>query len=116
MGKNICNYLTHKVINKINLYNSLEISGSDSLDNIPATPNKGVYFLFSEDNELIYIGKSKHIQLRVATHVKKMDFVYYKYILIDCDEEMSLAERVLINKYMPKYNQDNLTEKLRDNE
>jgi len=39
----------------------------NKIDNIPEEP--GIYYFFNENDDLIYIGKSRNLQLRVATHL-----------------------------------------------
>jgi hypothetical protein len=83
---------------------------------------KGIYFLYNNDKEIIYIGKTSNcIRQRLKEHLyldiyrgldyynlkrmvlKRKQSVYFSYIeveknLIDC------VEILLINKYKPKYN------------
>ena len=82
----------------------------------------GVYILYNEFKEVIYIGKSKEIRNRLASHLfhegilkymhfheekhflsKRDDTVYFSYIEVD-NQFIDLVEIGLINKYQPKYN------------
>jgi len=87
-------------------------------------PNKtcGIYLLYSEDEELIYIGKSINcIYSRLSSHfkesdryvtserdkiihnMKKEETYYFSYSVIS-KEYVNSVESFLINKYKPKYN------------
>jgi excinuclease UvrABC nuclease subunit len=62
----------------------------------------GVYFLWDED-ELVYIGESENIYLRIGQHIKDGrkrfdDFTIY------ITEDRKLLEAYLINVLKPKYN------------
>lgn len=66
----------------------------------------GIYFLYKDD-ELVYIGQSKNIGLRIYDgHVrgKAKDFDSYKFVEISDDYNINKIERLLIEKYLPTYN------------
>lgn len=100
--------------------NNLKLRIENVINNLPRVKlrnniKKGVYFLFDGD-ELVYIGQSKDIQNRVQTHmdegVKKFDSFSYIYLELPVDRDV--IERGLINEYLPKYNNDSLTKKLKE--
>ena len=85
------------------------------LDSIDELPEKvGVYKLFDEDNQLIYIGKSKNIKKRVDQHLKnykankngemRKDICRAEFILTGSELIALLLESKLIKKHKPKYN------------
>lgn len=84
------------------------------LSTIPSGP--GCY-LYSDDNNIIYVGKAKNLKKRVTSYftkshqdsktaalvknIKKIDF-----IVTDSEVEALLLENTLIKKHQPKYNID----------
>jgi excinuclease UvrABC nuclease subunit len=96
----------------INDYNSLA----------PKSKKKGIYFLYSKNKELIYIGKScSCIRGRLCNHLitvtpsiyhkdvndrileKRKECFYFAYSEIET-EFVDMCERFLIQKYKPKFN------------
>ncbi len=83
-----------------------------SIDELPE--KVGIYKLFDEDNQLIYIGKSKNIKKRVDQHLKnykankngemRKDICRAEYILTGSELIALLLESKLIKKHKPKYN------------
>lgn len=81
---------------------------------IPQEP--GVYKYFSEDNELIYVGKAKKLKNRVSNYfqeskhlnnktrslVRKIDRI--EYTLVNSEFDALLLENALIKENLPKYN------------
>jgi excinuclease UvrABC nuclease subunit len=65
----------------------------------------GVYILFNK-GKIIYIGQSKRIQSRIATHLETYAFDSYSYIEINNYYERLLTEATLIHWYKPKYNKE----------
>lgn len=66
----------------------------------------GVYFLIF-NSEIIYIGKSTNITSRIGSHAKSI--VFDSYSVVQCSgEEMDEMEKVLIHKFKPKYNKNNV--------
>jgi hypothetical protein len=66
----------------------------------------GIYFIFNNINNLIYIGKSKHLATRaLQSFINKMPYgsTYIKIIEIDADH-LSLFESISIDFFMPLYN------------
>ena len=60
----------------------------------------GVYLLFC-DKEIVYIGESKNPNQRIGSHVK--DKVFDGYRILPTNRR-KYWEKILINKYQPKYN------------
>ncbi|MDM0973243.1 GIY-YIG nuclease family protein [Clostridium perfringens] len=76
-------------------------------------PNSmGIYFMYNQDKDLMYIGKSIHLNSRVANHLAGRthtddichNFKYIKYIEIDNEELLDDYETYYINIYKPKLN------------
>lgn len=76
-------------------------------------PNSmGIYFMYNQDKDLMYIGKSIHLNSRVADHLAGRthtddichNFKYIKYIEIDNEELLDDYETYYINIYKPKLN------------
>ncbi|MCD6578597.1 excinuclease ABC subunit UvrC [bacterium] len=81
--------------------------------NIPNSP--GVYLLYNEHDEIIYIGKAKNLHNRLAgyfnknsdthkTKLLKKTFKFYDFYLTKSEIEALLLENTLIKKYKPKFN------------
>lgn len=72
----------------------------------------GIYFIYNQQKELMYIGQTVNIQQRLMQHTgnwtSKIDiqhnFYYADYILIKSKKERMLAELRLINMLQPKLN------------
>lgn len=63
-----------------------------------------IYFLI-RDNEIVYVGQSKHGLHRITTHVNtnKIQFDSYSYIEVK-EEDMNKIEAFYILKFCPEYN------------
>ncbi|HUN01051.1 MAG TPA: GIY-YIG nuclease family protein [Halothiobacillus sp.] len=75
----------------------------------------GIYFLIDQGG-IVYVGQSCDAELRVRAHALKADRnkIYDKYFLLPCKRnELDVLERYYINKFLPKYNIDHLTEQQR---
>jgi excinuclease UvrABC nuclease subunit len=98
------------------------ISVDDYVELSPKSKTKGVYFIYSKDKELLYIGKSICcIRGRLSNHLitvtpnryddilnewalkKRKDYAYFAYTIVD-KEFVDMVERFLIQKYKPKFN------------
>lgn len=77
---------------------------------------QGLYFLY-KDNVLQYIGKSKHIQIRLVqhmtnSHIKELDGKYqYKIIRVENEVDLEILERIFIKLLKPKLNIEYSTDK-----
>ena len=68
-----------------------------------------VYRFLNKLNEIIYIGKAKHLRQRLATHSHLPSECYaecvkIEYVSFETEQDMDYAERYFIPKYKPKYN------------
>ena len=109
--KNFDNYNNKKFENldKKVFFNESYISKTE-LEKIPTT--KGIYFMYNENKELMYIGKTIHLNSRVADHLAGRthtsdichNFNYIKYIEIDNELLLDDYETYFINSYKPKLN------------
>ena len=87
---------------------------SHLLDLIQDIPNEvGIYFIFDKNDQLIYIGKSKHIKKRLVQHFKSTEYRELKiqkevtrieYELLGDETIALLHESDLIKLHLPKYN------------
>lgn len=68
----------------------------------------GIYFLFSEDGALIYIGKSIDIYSRFTVYASKRVWWFSKvkyYAIYQIQEDLELIEGIYIYHYKPMMNQ-----------
>lgn len=70
-----------------------------------------VYRFLNKKGEIIYIGKTKELMKRIKSHNHLSKLCYnnvdkIEYITLNNQDEMSIYERYLINKYNPKYNRE----------
>lgn len=80
---------------------------------IPQQP--GIYKYFDANNELLYVGKAKHLRKRVASYFTKT-FSSYKthelvrriarieFTIVNSEQDAFLLENSLIKEYQPKFN------------
>jgi len=80
---------------------------------IPTLP--GIYKYFNDANELIYVGKAKHLRKRVSSYFSKT-FTTYKthelvqrihhieFTIVDHEQDAFLLENTLIKEFQPRYN------------
>lgn len=62
----------------------------------------GVYFLFREE-EVVYVGSSKNIASRIATHIKTKSFDSYSKIHCNPEDMLDLEFEYIV-EYVPIYN------------
>ena len=67
---------------------------------------KGIYFLFNENKELIYIGKSKDLFKRILGSARERKATYCKYIEVKTFTDLHFLEVFFINKYKPCLNEE----------
>jgi hypothetical protein len=71
----------------------------------PIVKNGCVYFICDDDNEVIYIGGSIRLDVRIKEHLKNFEFCNKKFFFYSIPiEDLCNAERILIKKFKPKYN------------
>ncbi|MFN5417056.1 MAG: exonuclease domain-containing protein [Flavobacteriia bacterium] len=106
--KNLEKFITHEV-NPKKLHPNLDL---EFLDNLP---NKtGIYKFYNDANQLIYIGKSKHIKKRVDQHLKnnstkkgiemQQEVYRIEYELTGSELIALLLESQLIKNHKPIHN------------
>lgn len=69
----------------------------------------GVYFLYNENHELIYIGKSNDLYTRIQTSAKARKAYYVSIILTNNEADTSILEVYYICKEKPILNTDFFT-------
>ncbi len=68
------------------------------------TPSVGVYFLIHKDS-IVYVGQSKNVFSRVATHANEGVKVFDRWCYIECEEgQLDLVESLYIHTIRPKMN------------
>jgi hypothetical protein len=86
------------------------IAGKYDFIEIPEV--NGIYYLFNNRNDLLYVGKSKNLRKRIKEHVKgsthtKMfhNLIFgIQFSVIDSELETELLETYLINRLNPRFN------------
>ena len=80
---------------------------------IPKQP--GIYKYFGSENELLYVGKAKHLRKRVGSYFTKT-FTSYKthelvqriarieFTIVNSEQDAFLLENTLIKEYQPRFN------------
>jgi excinuclease ABC subunit C len=80
---------------------------------IPAQP--GIYKYFDTSNELLYVGKAKHLRKRVSSYFSKT-FTTYKthelvqrihhieFTIVNNEQDAFLLENTLIKEFQPRFN------------
>src|SRR5258706_6702289 len=80
---------------------------------MPAEP--GIYKYFDTNDELLYVGKAKHLRKRVSSYFTKT-FTSYKthelvqriaridFAIVNSEQDAFLLENTLIKKFQPRYN------------
>lgn len=58
------------------------------------------------NNEIIYIGKSTQINVRLTHHLRDKDFDTVEVIQFDNEVDMCISEIYFINKYKPRLNKE----------
>lgn len=91
------------------------ISTFISLKNIKKIPDgiRGVYFLYSDQEVLLYIGKSSNIKTRLIAHIKGItntkdfheEIAKIRFIKEECPTMTEILETYYINKFHPLYNE-----------
>ncbi len=84
------------------------------VNNIELIPRKsGIYLLYGEDKNLLYIGKAENLRDRVKVHVSGQDFSSRKFsrliqsiscIFVSCPMERDIYETYMINVLKPTFN------------
>jgi|GEM_PF-3825730 len=61
----------------------------------------GVYFIYNDERELIYIGKSSNLQERIVSSLSERRGTYYRYVLTNTAIDASIYEAYYISKHKP---------------
>jgi excinuclease ABC subunit C len=80
---------------------------------IPTLP--GIYKYYNADNELLYVGKAKHLRKRVSSYFNKMKSSYktaelvtrickIEFTIVDSEQDAFLLENSLIKEHQPFFN------------
>ena len=73
----------------------------------------GIYFLYNDDKELIYIGKSKNLSSRLPQTIKGKMVGFFRFITLNSMADMHVLEPYLIAQYNPLLNKEfNTSDKL----
>jgi excinuclease ABC subunit C len=86
---------------------------SEISSTIPTQP--GVYKYYNASNELIYVGKAKHLRKRVSSYFNKMKTSYktaelvnrirkIEFTIVNTDQDAFLLENSLIKEHQPLFN------------
>ena len=81
--------------------------------NIPALP--GIYKYFDVTNQLLYVGKAKHLKKRVSSYFVKIHSSYkthelvkrihhIEFTIVNNEQDAFLLENTLIKEFQPKFN------------
>ncbi|MEC8882183.1 MAG: excinuclease ABC subunit UvrC [Pseudomonadota bacterium] len=91
-------------------------SSQYNISEISSLPeHSGVYFFYSSDNQVIYVGKAKNLKARVSQYFHKKVNTKRLYMLINqidylrimvtqTESDALILENQMIKKYNPKYN------------
>ena len=90
-------FLKHEVFE----YSEEFLNVLDYLKNV-----QGLYFLYDENKELIYIGKSRDLGTRIFTSTKERLGSYLKYKITQSMADTHILELYFINKFNPRLNSD----------
>jgi excinuclease ABC subunit C len=85
----------------------------DIAHTIPTNP--GIYKYFDAQDQLLYVGKAKHLRKRVSsyfiknhpsfkTHELVQRIERIEFTIVDTEQDAFLLENALIKEYQPKYN------------
>lgn len=88
---------------------------SEQVQNLPQAP--GVYLMYNEANEIIYVGKAISLRNRVSSYFQKSSsgktpkvlamvehIDHFEYILVENEVEALVLESNFIKEHAPKYN------------
>lgn len=64
----------------------------------------GIYKLYDDEQQLVYIGKSYTLGLRIQKSLKERNCKYYSYCIVGSKKKADIYELYYISKLKPKYN------------
>lgn len=70
----------------------------------------GVYFIYGEQKELLYVGKSKNLFERLSNSLREKKGAYYSFAVTDTNADSHLYEIYYISKLKPSMNKDSVEE------
>src|SRR5262245_41955192 len=89
--------------------------GAEFVESLPGSP--GVYLIYDQQNELIYVGKAKNLKRRLSQYRNTIrrkkhrrmrgivkDAARIEIQRVDTDFEACVAEMMLIQKHRPRWN------------
>ena len=92
----------------------LDFHVQDELSKLPKKP--GVYIMYNEKDQIIYVGKAKVLHNRVRSYFRSnigrgpaidqmvRQIARFEYIVTDTELEALILENNLIKEHRPKYN------------
>src|SRR5690625_2784038 len=60
--------------------------------------------LLWDNDEIVYVGQTQHLQRRISIHLKDKSFDEYSFVECENFIEMDSVELYFISKFKPKYN------------
>ena len=108
------NYILKEHITAITFLYGLDVFNDISSDwDLSKGKRKSIYFLI-KDEEIVYVGQSIMPLQRIEKHSRNKVFDSYYLMDFDSYEELKNitlndCERILINRFLPKYNVDGIT-------
>lgn len=68
--------------------------------------NSGAIYFLIKNNEIVYVGQSKNLGMRLDSHIKSKDFDSFFFIMVD-ESELNATEYAYVMKFSPALNMDN---------
>lgn len=95
------------------MWYNLNVNLSDKLKDVPTNP--GVYIMYDERGEIIYVGKAKNLRNRLRQYFHKANQTVkvmammekvcdFSYIIVNTEVDALLTENNLIKEHKPRYN------------
>ena len=102
----------------LEIHDVLDVVLSDSFNpvahahEVKVNKLSGVYFLIN-DNEVVYVGQSKNVIVRVAGHADDKFKVFNKVCVLSCGPaNLDVLESAFIHKFRPRYNRQHSSGKM----
>jgi len=92
----------HKYNDKTHQYDKYSHDYLLDLDTI--VDKYGIYRLYDDNEQLMYIGKSYKLGTRIQTSLKNRKCDHYDYCILETKEQADVYEVYYISKLKPKYN------------
>lgn len=108
--ENISNVYFPKKLNVLTIANAIDKAYLIKEDKLMDNIIYGVYFIYDENNEIVYIGKSiSNVSTRCFESIKERNIHRFSKIEIrvpSSKSDVSIYEAYYISKYKPKFNKD----------